>query len=685
MSAQPKRIFIVEDQRLIAADLENTLRKLSYHVVGNATTGEEAIEKVSTSHPDLVLMDIRLRGDMDGIQAAGAIRQRLDIPIVYLTAYADEETILRAKETSPFGYVVKPFNERELRAAIEIAIYKHETDRLLTEERTRRQAAEEFRLIVDSVRDYAIFRMDAEGRITTWNVGAEQIKGYRSEEVLGKHFSIFYTPEDAKAGKPESDLRLAAAEGSIEDEGWRVRKDGSRFWANTVITALRDEKGRLLGFGKVTRDDSDRKRREDVQRFLDHATMTLTSTLELQETLDRVTRLAVPDLAEWCLLDLPNETGHLVQVATAHVEPEKEELARRLGRGLPSRVDLQHGARHVFRTGKSEIHPQLDDPLVAAGMLGIEYPELLRELGVLSYICVPIQFRGKTQGVLNLLRSASARRYTSSDLAVAEDLARRASLAIDNARMFQETQEAIRVRDEFLQIASHELKTPLTPLQLQLDTLAHAFEKSGVQNERLSARLETATRQTARLSRLVESLLDVSRITAGQLLLQPEEFDFSEMVRDVVERFQAEARNAGCEISVGGETALVGRWDRLRLEQVVSNLLSNALKYGARKPVEVEARASDGMVRLAVTDHGIGINKEALGRIFGRFERAVSLRHFGGLGLGLFIAKQIAEAHGGSIVVQSQPGHGTTFTVVLPLLSSVRKAASKALDMESEL
>ena len=368
MSAGPKRIFIVEDQRLIAADLENTLSKLGYQIVGTAATGEEAIRRTDETRPDLVLMDIRLRGEVDGIQAAMAIRQRADVPIVYLTAYADEETILRAKITSPFGYVVKPINQRELRAAIEIALYKHDTDRALAEEIARRQMAE----------------------------------------------------------------------------------------------------------------------------------------------------------------------------------------------------------------------------------------------------------------------------------------------------------ESVRARDEFLQIAAHELKTPVTSLQLHLDTLAHALKKSGKQDERLQARVATATRQTARLSRLIENLLDVSRITGGGLVLELEEFDLVHMAEEVVDRFQVEATKAHCAIEVRKPAPLVGRWDRVRLEQVVSNLLSNAIKYGAGKPIHVEIGEGGHGVLLSVSDGGIGINEEALERIFGRFERAVSLHHFGGLGLGLFIARQIAEAHGGSIAVRSQPGEGATFTLTLP-------------------
>ena len=203
MSEVARRILIVEDQRLVAADIENTLKKLGYLVVGSVSSAEDAISKSEELRPELVLMDVRLRGKMDGIQAAEIIRDRFGLPVVYLTAYADEETILRAKKTTPFGYLVKPFNERELRATIEIAFYSHQMERTLADERARRLVAEEFKLLVDGVRDYAIFMLDCNGRVTTWNSGAERLKGYVRNEIIGKDFSIFYTEEARQAGLPQ--------------------------------------------------------------------------------------------------------------------------------------------------------------------------------------------------------------------------------------------------------------------------------------------------------------------------------------------------------------------------------------------------------------------------------------------------------------------------------------------------
>jgi signal transduction histidine kinase len=220
---------------------------------------------------------------------------------------------------------------------------------------------------------------------------------------------------------------------------------------------------------------------------------------------------------------------------------------------------------------------------------------------------------------------------------------------------------AVRTRDEFLSIASHELKTPLTPLVLQLDYLARALSDS-----ELMPLLDTARRQTARLADLIDGLLDVTRLGEGPFVLRREYFDLAALARQVAERFHTQAQSARCQLFVEAESESTGSWDKYKLEQVIANLLSNALKYGRGKPVHLRVHNGDDGVRLSVQDRGIGIAKEHVSRIFGRFERAVSSRHYGGLGLGLYVASEIIEAHGGCILVQSEPGIGSTFTVLLP-------------------
>ncbi|WP_368670572.1 CHASE domain-containing protein [Myxococcus sp. AM011] len=237
----------------------------------------------------------------------------------------------------------------------------------------------------------------------------------------------------------------------------------------------------------------------------------------------------------------------------------------------------------------------------------------------------------------------------------------------EQQRLASEAQSAVRIRDEFLSVAAHELRTPLTSLKLQLQLLFRQLhQKEPLDLGRLERGVETCERQMTRLTKLVDNLLDVSRLSSGRMELQLESLELGELVRELARRFEMEAQTVNVRLEVDAPTPMTGRWDRLRLEQVITNLLSNALKYGHGAPVDVHVRGDEHEARLEVRDRGIGIAPEDAERVFDRFERAVSSRHYGGLGLGLFITRQLVEAHGGHIFLESHPGAGTTFIVVLP-------------------
>ncbi|MFL5345126.1 MAG: GAF domain-containing protein [Hyalangium sp.] len=290
-------------------------------------------------------------------------------------------------------------------------------------------------------------------------------------------------------------------------------------------------------------------------------------------------------------------------------------------------------------------------------------------LPVRSYLAVPVKSRsGQVLGGL-FFGHPEPGRFRQEHEHLVEGLAAQAAVALDNALLYRQAQLAASLRDEFLQVAAHELRTPTTSLTLNVQSLLRAAKETGavLSPEKLRARLEGVERSAGKLNVLVSELLDISRITSGSLHLAWEEVDLSAVVREVASRFEAQAAQAHAPIHVAADGPLVGRWDRLRLEQIVTNLLSNALKYGAGHPVAVDTRVIGAHAQLTVRDEGIGIAPEALPRIFGRFERAVSERHYGGLGLGLYITRQIVVALGGTVHVESLPGQGATFTVELPL------------------
>ncbi|XXY46171.1 AAA family ATPase [Sorangium sp. So ce269] len=337
--------------------------------------------------------------------------------------------------------------------------------------------------------------------------------------------------------------------------------------------------------------------------------------------------------------------------AGAPVSIEHTPLAR--SHEVPGKVvERAHRTRELLVLGDAAGGPELDgDPYFV-------------ERGARSVLILPIQRKGRPLGVFYLENNLATFAFTRDRVHVLELLSAQIAIALENARLYREAQDAVRVRDDFLSVASHELKTPLTSLRLGVESLlrrgGHASE------ERLDRAVRRVDRQVQRLIRLADDLLDVSQIHTGRLALHLEPIDLAGAVDDVVERFDARIAQVGSTVSVRAEPSVVGSWDRSRLEQVISNLLDNALKFGAGMPIEIAVARKGGAAELVVQDHGIGIPTERLPRVFERFERAVSSRHYGGLGLGLYVVRCIVEALGGAVRADSVPGQGTRFVVDLP-------------------
>lgn len=413
---------------------------------------------------------------------------------------------------------------------------------------------------------------------------------------------------------------------------------------------------------------AERKRAEGALQFLAEASRLLSNSLDYETTLQSVAQLTVPFLADWCAVDIVQEDQSMRELV-AHINPHKVEVIRSARFRYPPSPEVAHGVPHVLSTGKPEMRSQIDDNLLSLIARDEEHLRVLREQNFRSYMCVPLQAHGRTLGTVTFITSESNRHYNQADLRLAEDLARRAALAVDNARLYRESQEAILARDEFLSIASHELKTPLTSLQLQVQTLLRSVYKGGqakISLERIVTKLELADQQTERLAGLINELLDVARIRSGQIDMRIEEINLTEIVQTVAMRFEEQLAQAGSQLRLACEERSPVCGDRLRLEQIVTNLLSNAIKYGSGNPIEISIKQTSESVQMTVRDQGIGIAAEHLERIFVRFERAVSSDNYGGLGLGLYIVHQIVEALGGTIRVSSEIGRGSSFTVSLP-------------------
>ncbi|MFP2927953.1 AAA family ATPase [Pyxidicoccus sp. 3LG] len=428
--------------------------------------------------------------------------------------------------------------------------------------------------------------------------------------------------------------------------------------------AISLEKAVLLGKEQAARAAAEAAERRSA--FLAEAGALLAESLEYVETFHRLGRLCVRSLSDWCVIDVV-DGGEVQRLFGVHHDAAKEPLIEELRRRYPSRLDSRHPAARVLREGTPLLFSEFTDEDTRENCEDDEHARLILGLGIRSLMVVPLVARGQTLGVLSLVSSAPGRRYGQADLQMAREVARRAAVAIDNARLYQKTQEAIRVRDEFLSVASHELNTPMTSLTLTLQSMERVFGTGRTCDPQTMGRLvERALRQGARLRRLNRDLLDVTRVHAGQFPLDLTEVDLGVLVREVLGQLALDLERAGCTVSVREGGRVVGRWDRSRVEQILLGLLSNAIKFGAGRPIEIFFGQEAGRARISVRDHGMGIDPARHGQIFDRFERAVSDRHYGGLGLGLYLGRRFAEAHGGALRLQSEPGAGSTFTLELP-------------------
>lgn len=526
------------------------------------------------------------------------------------------------------------------------------------------------------------------GRVVFINQAGADILRLPIDEILNRSIMDFIHPAWQDVVHERIKGMIESGQPGIRTELHFLRPDGAEVIGETtsvpfihegqpaVLVSVRDitaqvqyevERQRLLDERAAAR-----KKREDDQRFLIEIASILNGSLDYGATLANVAQLSVPYLADGCVVDIQQEDGSIAPVAIAHIDPEQTRLILETRRRYPLDPAGRYGTPRVLRHSEALLVPEVPPEMPGMNARNEEHRRYLEAMGLKSMIHVPLRSRGQSLGVITFAMTTSGRAYGEAELAIAEEVAAHAGIAVDNARLYHEAQEALRLRDEFLTVASHELKTPLTALHLQLQLLQRAV-RTAPPNDAVSGRIShlsaVAERQMGRLSHLINDVLDVSQIAEGRLQLRRETFDLAILAQDLAERFEEQFRAAGSSIDLQ-VTAVTGYWDRARVEQALTNLLSNAVKYGGGLPIKVIVESDAGNARIVVRDEGMGIAAENLHRIFERYERAVSTQHYGGMGLGLHIAREMIEAHGGTLTVVSEPGRGSTFTMQLPLLSA---------------
>jgi PAS domain S-box-containing protein len=479
-----------------------------------------------------------------------------------------------------------------------------------------------YRIAAEQTTDYAVFLLDPTGHVLTWNLGAQRIKGYAAEEIIGRHFSMFYPRDVLDRGWPAHELAAAAVEGRFQDEGWRIRKDGSRFWASVTISALRGEDGKLLGFSKITRDQTDQKLHEEALRQ---------SEERFRLLVDGVTDYAVYMLDEQGLITSWNSG------------------AERIKGYRYDEIIGKHFSRFYAPEDLREGRPWED--LAAARRFGRSEQEgwRFRKNGDRFWV----------KATLTALRDPVG--HLRGFAQVTQDLT--------DKRHILDLEKAAENLNDFIAVLAHELRNPLAPIRNAVLVMAKASANDPVQETMRN----TIDRQSAQLARIVDDLLDVARITRGALTLERNAVDLVEVASDAIQAAMPwiEAAKHRVELDVPTPPVRVNG-DTGRLTQLLVNLLNNAARYTpAGGHITVKAWAEDGWAFVAVRDTGRGIDPQNIDRIFDMFVRGRATRPGEGLGIGLALARRVAELHGGSLTAHSEgENRGSEFILRVPLVDA---------------
>lgn len=540
------------------------------------------------------------------------------------------------------------------------------TERKLADEALR-ESESRFRQLADAL-PQIVWTARPDGFIDYYNERWYEYTGFPRGDYGDQSWKPILHPDDVQ--RCVDTYYNCVRTGSLYQIEYRFkdRRTGGYRWFLGRAYPVRDGQGGIVRWIGTCTDIDDTKRNEESTRFLADASAALAELTDYESTLQKVAALAIPFFADWCAVDMKESDGSLRRLAVTHSDPAKMQLAHELFRRYPPRVDDPHGIMKVLRTGMPDWVESIPDVLLAESAQDEEHLQIMRKLGLKSYICVPLKTRGKTLGVMTFVTAESGRIYNADDLQAAKDLAHRAVIAIENASLLSTLKESDKRKDEFLAILAHELRNPLAPIRNAIQIL----RAKGPDVPELQLARDVIDRQVEQMTRLVDDLLDVSRITRGKIELRKQRVELRSVLNDAIESSRPLIEQWGhtLKVEIPSEPIILNA-DPIRLAQVLLNLLNNAAKYteqGGHIWLAAERKGEQVVVR--VKDTGVGIPTGMLPHIFEMFtqvDRTIE-RSQGGLGIGLTLAQRLVVMHGGELEAKSQGlEQGSEFIVRLPV------------------
>lgn len=561
--------------------------------------------------------------------------------------------ILAETKAVPFTYEGKP--------AI-LAIMNDITEKKRLENNLKR-SEERFRTLIQQSAD-AIQLLNKNGEIMYTSDSIKRVLGYTPSEIRGQNALPYLHPEDLPRFMEafQKLLKLPGGEASLT---YRVRhKNGSWQWIEATSVNHIDNPAIQAIVGNF-RNITKRKNAEECEKYLEQITAQLNASLDYKTTLQNICKMLVPYFADYIRIVLISDSNHLEEVAAYHTDPKKSKLVKKLFESYRNHPHADFGVLHIIQSGKPEIIEKVTQDMIPDGKSSKTIQRVTSKLQLTSYIGVPLKLKKTVVGVITFSLTGSERIYTKEDLHFSEEIASRIVYAIENARLFAQAKKTISLRDDFISLASHELKTPLTSLKIYIQSLDRQFEKRG--DLTYSQYFQKINLQTNKLTQLVNDLLDISKIRQGKLEYTMETLDINRLVTDTVSTLSEISKQH--VILVTGEIRKAVYADPYRIAQVLTNLLTNAMKYSPHADkIIVSLLQDEAQAKIAVQDFGIGIDPKDQKKIFAQFYRVSNSleKTFPGLGMGLFISHEIIKRHSGLIQVDSQKGKGSIFSFTIP-------------------